>query len=111
MTRLHISGEGGQDKQRYQRLVICVDRSEGNDDSKEDDLYIYQLGDKVWNTLTKDYNDMTMSWKTKKVMMPKNFDGLSGTNSFMGAETDIGDNAFVFSFHVHSKGLFICLIG
>eukprot|EP01084_Bolivina_argentea_P045758 84206_1 len=94
-----------------ERIVVCIDRNKENSDEKnaeDDDIYIYQLGNNKWDKICKNYNEMHLGWKTKSALIPNwkmNDDDL---NPFIGGSTDIDDQAFVFSYHIHSKDRIKC---
>merc|ERR1712154_367548 len=95
-----------------QRIVVCVDRSKYKEDDEKneekDNLYVYQLGNE-WDQITKEYNEMHLSWKTKSALFPSWKHGVDGLlDDFIGGATDFGDTGFVFSFHVHSKDRVKC---
>ena len=90
------------DNQRYQRIILVVDRTEYNGckrDEGEDLLHIYQLP--KYDKINKEYDECEehLSWMTKKYLFP-DWDKYHNTDMYKGGEDDIGERGFVFSFHV-----------
>ena len=74
-----------------------------------DDFMVFQLGNDVWDNICEHPNEMHYGWKTKSALLP-NFkeQDMGLKDSFIGGSTDIGDNGFVFSFHIHEKHRIKC---
>ena len=58
--------------------------------------------------IRKDYDEMNFSWKTKQAILPSIKNDDDGLEMYNGGSTDVGDNGFVFSFHVHDKERIKC---
>jgi len=106
--------------QRNQRLIVVIDRSSNKDiadadDEKEeggkDKLFVYQLEQESWARIESVDNELHMAWKTKQALMPswKPSKGKEPSkDALVGGAEDIGDNNFVFSFHVHASNNVKC---
>ena len=77
-------------------------------EDKEDTVYIYQTNNAQHDEIRKDFSDLHMSWKTKNALIPNYKKPDDEMNPYIGASTDFGDNAFVFSFHVHQEDYVKC---
>jgi len=89
----------------HKRIVVLVDRM---DAAKEDQVYVYQTGIAQHDEIRKDYSELHMAWKTKTALIPNYKKPDDEMNPLLGASTDFGDNAFVFSFHVRSDDFVKC---
>jgi len=89
----------------HKRIVVLIDRM---DAAKDDLVYVYQTGNEQHDVIRKEYSELHMAWKTKTALIPNYKKPDDEMNPLLGASTDFGDNAFVFSFHVRSDDFVKC---
>ena len=65
-------------------------------------VHVYQTGVCQHDLIRGNFSDMHMAWKTRNALIPDDKRPHDKDRPFIGAVTDFGDNAFVFSFRVHS---------
>eukprot|EP01084_Bolivina_argentea_P230474 388806_1 len=96
---------------RNERIILCIDRTSKREcvsNKTEDMLYVFQLNE--YDKIRKDYNDEHMSWMTKRQIFPEWRNDINDKKLklYKGGGDDIGDNGFVFSFHIHSLNNIKC---
>jgi len=104
-TRVIQEALSGCITERYQRVIMVIDRSAKRGCASEEGtekLLVFSL--ECADTLRKDYSEEALSWLTKKKLFPdwkSDGDDEKARSQLKGGESDIGDAGFVVSFHVH----------
>ena len=98
------------DDKRHKRIIVVIDRSKdrGAENKDNDMLYVYKLP--KHDNIAANYNEEHMSWMTKRQLFPewKEIAKGGGLEMYKGAGDDIGDNGFIFSFHIHEEKRIKC---